>query len=163
LIARPKSLEPNRFILRFPVKNDVLGQDTSRRIKVLVSPNYIRFKPSRSGNRPRYQTRHCIGCKIHRQVSAGALDFCQVSKSRNGRRIFEIQIAFYFNILIESCERIITVAAPSEGDTNLAAIPSAFGRLNHPKPRALNRPTCGNHYAALGLRAPQWCAKRRSN
>src|ERR1700710_2331916 len=49
LIARPKRLEPNRFILRFPVKNDVLGQDTSRRIKVLVSPNYIRFKPSRSG------------------------------------------------------------------------------------------------------------------
>src|SRR5882757_3661658 len=47
LIARPKRLEPNRFILRFPIKNDVLNQDTSRRIKVLVSPNYIRFKPSR--------------------------------------------------------------------------------------------------------------------
>src|SRR5258708_26165364 len=57
LIARPKRLEPNRFILRFPVKNDVLGQDTSRRIKVLVSPNYIRFKPSRSGNKPR-----CVQC-----------------------------------------------------------------------------------------------------
>src|ERR1700730_18610756 len=53
LIARPKRLEPNRFILRFPVKNDVLNQDTSRRVKVLVSPNYIRFKPSRSGNSPR--------------------------------------------------------------------------------------------------------------
>src|SRR4051794_25379463 len=49
LIACPKRLEPNRFILRFPVKNDVLNQDTSRRIKVLVSPNYIRFKPSRPG------------------------------------------------------------------------------------------------------------------
>src|SRR3954447_22424674 len=54
LIACPKKLEPNRFILRFPVKNDVLNQDTSRRIKVLVSPNYIRFKPSRSQSRP-----HC--------------------------------------------------------------------------------------------------------
>src|SRR6266850_4249160 len=46
VIARPRILEPNSFILRFPVKNDVLNQDTSRRIKVLVSPNYIRFKPS---------------------------------------------------------------------------------------------------------------------
>src|SRR5882672_185432 len=46
-IARPKTLEPNSFILRFPVKNDVLDQDTSRRIKVLVSPNYIRFNQGR--------------------------------------------------------------------------------------------------------------------
>src|ERR1700748_3096600 len=56
LTARPKRLEPNRFILRFPIKNEVLNQDTSRRIKVLVSPNYIRFNPSRSGNRPRADT-----------------------------------------------------------------------------------------------------------
>src|SRR5436305_14574750 len=49
LIACPKGPELNRFISRFPVKNDVLNQDTSRRIKVLVSPNYIRFKSSRSG------------------------------------------------------------------------------------------------------------------
>src|SRR3954452_23967800 len=59
LIACPKRLEPNRFILRFPVKNDVLDQDTSRRTKVLVSPNYIRFKASRSRNRP--HCGHCTG------------------------------------------------------------------------------------------------------
>src|SRR5438270_11378365 len=57
LIACSKRLEPNRFILRFPVKNDVLNQDTSRRIKVLVSPNYIRFKPGCSANRSRCGTR----------------------------------------------------------------------------------------------------------
>src|SRR5882757_1933453 len=84
LIARPKRLEPNRFILRFPIKNDVLDQDTSRRIKVLVSPNYIRFKPSRSGEQTRLRTLHWIVCKIHRQVCAGERDFAKVSKSRNG-------------------------------------------------------------------------------
>src|ERR1700710_3137433 len=76
LIARPKRLEPNRFILRFPVKNDVLSQDTSRRIKVLVSPNYIRFKPSRSGNRP-LRTLHRIVRKIHRQDCADERDFAK--------------------------------------------------------------------------------------
>jgi hypothetical protein len=60
LIACPKRLEPNRFILRFPVKNDVLNQDTSRRIKVLVSPNYIRFKPSH-GCWEQPLCNHCIG------------------------------------------------------------------------------------------------------
>src|ERR1700712_4137332 len=70
---------------------------------------------------------------------------------------------FCFNSLSESYRRIITVAAPLEGDANLAAIRSAFERLNHPKPRALNEPTCGNDHATLRLRAPQWCAKRRSN
>jgi hypothetical protein len=51
-------LEPNRFISRFPIKNDVLNQDTSRRTKVLVSPNYIRFKPSRSGEQTTLRTPH---------------------------------------------------------------------------------------------------------
>jgi hypothetical protein len=44
-------------------------------------------------------------------------------------------------MLVESCERMITVAAPSENDANLAAIRSAFERLNNPKAGALNRPT----------------------
>src|ERR1700733_13687572 len=61
LIACPKRLEPNRFISRFPIKNDVLNQDTSRRTKVLVSPNYIRFKPSRSGG-----TDHAAGHRVDR-------------------------------------------------------------------------------------------------
>src|ERR1700716_1355314 len=75
LIARPKRLEPNRFILRFPVKSDVLNQDTSRRIKVLVSPNYIRFKPSRSGKQPTLRTLHWIICTIHKQLWAGERGF----------------------------------------------------------------------------------------
>src|SRR3981081_2667516 len=75
LSAWPKRLEPNRFILRFPVKNDVLNQDTSRRTKVLVSPNYIRFKPSRSGEQATLRTLHRIVCKIHKQVCAGERGF----------------------------------------------------------------------------------------
>src|SRR5882757_4525468 len=81
LIARPKRLEPNRFILRFPVKNDVLNEDTSRRIKVLVSPNYIRFKPSCSGEQTALRTLHWIACKIHGQVSAGERDFAKCQKA----------------------------------------------------------------------------------
>src|ERR1700716_1887947 len=87
LIARPKRLEPNRFILRFPVKNDVLDQDTSRRIKVLVSPNYIRFKPSRSGEQTRLRPVHGIARKIHRRVCAGEREFREVSRSRHGSGI----------------------------------------------------------------------------
>src|SRR5882762_1934199 len=75
LIACPKRLEPNRFILRFPVKNDVLNQDTSRRSKVLVSPNYIRFKPSRSGEQATLATLHWIVRKIHKQICAGERGF----------------------------------------------------------------------------------------
>src|SRR3981081_1664859 len=80
LIACPKRLEPNRFILRFPVKNDVLDQDTSRRTKVLVSPNYIRFKPSCSTNRPRCG--HALHfAKIRRQVCAGEWEFAKCQKA----------------------------------------------------------------------------------
>jgi hypothetical protein len=57
---------------------------------------------------------------------------------------------FYFNILVEFSGGLSQSWQPSEGDTNLAAIRSAFGHLNHPKSRTLNGPTCGNDHAALG-------------
>jgi hypothetical protein len=90
-------------------------------------------------------------------------DFAKVSKSRNGSGIDLPKQLFYFNNLARFSGGLSQSRQPLEGDANLAAIRSAFERLNHPKPRALNGPTCGNDHAALGLRAPQWCAKRRSN
>jgi hypothetical protein len=59
---------------------------------------------------------------------------------------------------VESYKRIITLAAPLEGNANLAAIHSAFEHLNHLKPRALNEPTCGNDHATLkAARAAMVC------
>jgi hypothetical protein len=60
-------------------------------------------------------------------------------------------------------QRTVAASATIESDANLAAIRSAFERLNHRKPGALNEPTCGTDHATLWLRGPQWCAKRRSN
>jgi len=57
----------------------------------------------------------------------------------------------------------MTISEPAKRDANLAAIGSACQGLNHPKPRALDEPTCGHDHAMLRLRAPAWCAKRRPN
>jgi hypothetical protein len=84
--------------LRFPVKNDVLDQDTSRRTKVLVSPNYIRFKASRSANRPRCEDTHCIYAK-YREVCVGEWDFAKCQKSRSGPENEDPEIAIYLNSL----------------------------------------------------------------
>ena len=87
LIACPKRLEPNRFILRFPVKNDVLNQDTSRRIKVLVSPNYIRFK--QVVRTTHHAARHCTGsfAKYTDRFMLANGDFARCQKGRSGSGI----------------------------------------------------------------------------
>src|SRR5712671_5563356 len=91
LIACPKRLEPNRFILRFPVKNDVLNLDTSRRIKVLVSPNYIRFKPVVRGNSPRCG--HCTGSFARYTnsfvLANGDFEKCQKAATHHEFSIYE--------------------------------------------------------------------------
>src|SRR5690348_8021716 len=48
LIACPNRLEPNSFIVSFPIQKDVLKRP-SRRIESLVSPSSVRFKRRASG------------------------------------------------------------------------------------------------------------------
>jgi hypothetical protein len=89
-------------------------------------------------------------------------DFAKYHKAATDREFSETEIALLFQYISRVCKRIIAALEPSKGDANLAAIDSAFERLNYPRPCALNEPTCGYGRATLRLHTSKWCVKRRS-
>jgi hypothetical protein len=103
-------------------------------------------------------TLHWIACKIHEQVCAGERGFCEVSKSRNGWGIKRIEIAVLFQYISRIPQPGYHGRSTSGGRRKFGAIRSAFERLNHPKPRALNEPSRGCDHATLeAARASMVC------